>query len=163
MGDRGLGLWCITSLSTVFQLFHGSQFYWWKVFVCKFLFQHIFFLAILADSARKRNKKEVFANYNKTRINIGHQHDRWMELKEALRHKCKHQCHCACSSEIGTFIINDAGRQAAHKKQPKYMFWSNLAKRRFILMFWRYILTFNAKKTFKRFTKLTRVIPLNQR
>jgi len=25
------------------------------------------------------------ANYNKTRINIGHQHDRWMELKEALR------------------------------------------------------------------------------
>jgi DNA repair photolyase len=23
--------------------------------------------------------------YNKTRINIGHQHDRWMELKEALR------------------------------------------------------------------------------
>jgi len=24
-------------------------------------------------------------NYNKTRINIGHQHDSWMELKEALR------------------------------------------------------------------------------
>jgi hypothetical protein len=30
--------------------------------------------------------------------------------------KCKHQCHCACSSEIGTCIINDAGRQASHKK-----------------------------------------------
>ena len=119
-------------------------------FLCKFLFQQIFFLAILADSARKRSKKEVFANYNKTRINIGHQHDRWMELKEALRHKCKHRCHCTCSSEIGTFIINDAGRQAAHKKQPKYMFWSNLAKRRFILMFWRYILTFNAKKNFQK-------------
>ena len=27
--------------------------------------------------------------------------------------KCKHRCHCACSSEIGTYIINDAGRQAA--------------------------------------------------
>jgi hypothetical protein len=25
------------------------------------------------------------ANYNKTRINIGHQHDRWIELKETLR------------------------------------------------------------------------------
>jgi len=25
------------------------------------------------------------ANYNKTRINIGYQHDRWMALKEALR------------------------------------------------------------------------------
>ena len=70
------------------------------------------------------------ANYNKTRINIGHQHDRWMELEEALRvqthaevaeklhHKCNHECHCACSSEIGTCIINDAGRRAAHKKQP---------------------------------------------
>jgi len=25
------------------------------------------------------------ANYNKTRINIGHQNDGWMELKETLR------------------------------------------------------------------------------
>ena len=40
---------------------------------------------ILADSARKRNRKEVLANYNKTKINIDHQHDRWKELKEALR------------------------------------------------------------------------------
>jgi len=31
---------------------------------------------ILTDFARKRNRKEVLANYNKTRINIGHQHDR---------------------------------------------------------------------------------------
>jgi hypothetical protein len=41
--------------------------------------------SILADSARKRNRKEVLANYNKTRINIDHQQDRWTELKEALR------------------------------------------------------------------------------
>jgi len=40
---------------------------------------------ILADFARKRNRREVLANYNKTRINIGNQHDRWMELKELLR------------------------------------------------------------------------------
>ena len=40
---------------------------------------------ILTDSARKRNRKEALANYNKTRINIGHQHDHWMELKETLR------------------------------------------------------------------------------
>ena len=40
---------------------------------------------ILSDSARKRNRKEVLVNYNKTRINIGHQQDRWMEMKEALR------------------------------------------------------------------------------
>jgi hypothetical protein len=30
---------------------------------------------ILTDSARKINRKEVLANYNKTRINIGNQHD----------------------------------------------------------------------------------------
>ena len=42
-------------------------------------------MRILTDYARKRNRKEALVNYNKTRINIGHQHDRWMELKEALR------------------------------------------------------------------------------
>jgi len=40
---------------------------------------------ILADSDRKRNRKNVLANYNKTRINIGHQHDRWVKLKVALK------------------------------------------------------------------------------
>ena len=67
---------------------------------------------ILTDPARKRNRKDVFGNYNKTRINIGHQHDRWMELKEALR--------------VQTRVINDAGRQAVHK---------NKQNTRFILMF----------------------------
>jgi len=41
--------------------------------------------SILTDSARNRNRKGVLANYNKTRMNIGHQYDRWMELKEAVR------------------------------------------------------------------------------
>ena len=80
-------------------------------------------LRILTDSARKRNRKEVLTNYNKTRNNIGHQHDRWVELMEALRvdlmRNCKHQCHCACTSEIGACIINYAERQAAHKTTSK--------------------------------------------
>ena len=37
------------------------------------------------DSAKNRNRKELLANYNKIRINIGHQHNCWMELKVALR------------------------------------------------------------------------------
>ena len=33
-----------------------------------------------------------------------------------------HAIVLVCTSEIGTCIINDAGRDAAHKKQRKYTF-----------------------------------------
>jgi hypothetical protein len=121
---------------------------------------------MLTNSARKRNRKEDLANYNKTRINIDNNKSLivgsiyrppnsdinymdkikstvdnvlrknrtsvgWLGGDINLTNICwktqsiiGHQItlrinstQCACSSEIGTCIINDAGRQAAHQKQ----------------------------------------------
>ena len=66
---------------------------------------------------------------------------------------CKHQWHCACSSQICTYIIKDAGRQAAHKKQRKYTFYIHVLKVN---------INFQRNKNFQFFfTKLNDRIPLN--
>ena len=73
-----------------------------------------------------------------------------MELTEALRHKCKHQCHCACSSEIGTFIINDAGRQATHKKTTKIHVLVESRQTTFYTHVLKVYINFQRKKNFQK-------------
>jgi hypothetical protein len=41
----------------------------------------------LTDYTRKRHKKDNSAKYNKTRVCIGDEYDRWTELKDVLRIK----------------------------------------------------------------------------
>ena len=53
--------------------------------------------------------------------------------------KCKHQCRCACSSEIGTCIINDTGRQKATKIHVLYSCYEG-----------KYLLTSTQNKNFKQ-------------
>jgi hypothetical protein len=38
----------------------------------------------ITDSTRKRHKNEDSAKYNKTRVSIGDEYDRWTELKDIL-------------------------------------------------------------------------------
>ena len=100
--------------------------------------------------------KEVLANYNKTRINIGHQHGwNWRKhWKLKLMLKCTHQCHWTCSSEIWTCKINDA-----HRKQRKpTFFWVESCQTTFCTHVLKIYINFQRKKkqTFKKnINKLT--------
>jgi hypothetical protein len=39
--SRGLGLWCLMPLSTIFPLYRGGQFYWWSKLECTEKLTHL--------------------------------------------------------------------------------------------------------------------------
>ena len=66
----------------------------------------------LTDSTRKRHKKEDSTKYNKTRVSIGDEYDRWTELKDVLWIKHAEIIHSSYRKLLGKlrncsrFIIN---------------------------------------------------------
>ena len=75
--------------------------------------------------------------------------------------KCKHQCHYTCSSEIGTCIIIDAGRQAAHKKQRKYTFFGRISPMTIYSHDLEVDINFQCKKNFQQNYQTYRHYPFN--
>jgi len=78
--------------------------------------------------------------------------------------QCKHRCHCAYSAEIGTCIINDAGRQAAQNNKTNNENTSFLVESRHTT-FYTHVLKVNIniqhnKKAFNKITKLNDIIAL---
>jgi len=57
--------------------------------------------------------------------------------------------HCTHSSENGTSIINDVGRQAAHKKTTKIhvVFFVESRQTKFFTMLWRYNINFQRQES----------------
>ena len=80
-------------------------------------------------SCRKNNlyRHSRTKNYNKTRINIGHQHSCWKELMKAFRDQIDDEVPLCMCFGYWDRHNNYAGRQAAYKKQQKYMFFDQIS------------------------------------
>ena len=85
-----------------------------------------------------------------------------MQLKEVLRVQTNAEVYVKISaithvvSEIGTYIINNAGRQAAQKNNGSTYFLVESRKMTFFTHLLKVYINFQLKKkTFKKITKLT--------
>ena len=75
----------------------------------------------LSDSARKRNKKAANAKLNKSRIYIGDEYDRWMEIKTALRLETNSAYNCYQDNSPGcvTNLLNSLQWESLQQRRWK--------------------------------------------
>ena len=115
-------------------------------------------------SARKRTRKKLWRIIIKQKLTLAtdmifgwNWRKRW-EFKLML--KCKYQCHCECCSEIGTCIINEAGRHAAHNDTTHCCFLLCFVFCRITPNDIVYVLKVYKLSTQKQLSNLTGTIPL---
>ena len=75
----------------------------------------------LSDSARKRNKKAANAKLNRSRIYIGDEYDRWMEIKTALRLETNSAYNCYQDNSPGcvTSLLNSLQWESLQQRRWK--------------------------------------------